>query len=573
MPPDVSLHAIEVPYLMEVVAFLLGVVIIVPTFKKIRLSPILGFLAAGAVIGPHSLGIIKDVEGVRHFAELGVIFLLFTIGLELSFERLRSFAGLIFGLGSLQVATCASVIGGIAYLWGNSAEAAIIIGLSLSLSSTAMVMQLLTERGELGTRHGRASFSVLLLQDLAVVPILILLGIFGREEKGNIVGDIFFAFANAAIAIAIIMLFGRFGLRKLFEIVAQTRSIDVFTAMSLLTILAISMITGLAGLSMELGAFLAGLLLAETEFRHQIEGEIEPFKGLLLGLFFMSVGMNIDFVIAFEKGLWVVLSVIGLIALKAAIIFLCALVARLRVDQALRTSLLLAEGGEFAFVVIGIAVAGYGLIDRDVALFMVVVAGISMMLTPLLAFIGDRLAHVYKATKGFAVEDFSDEEIHDHIVIAGFGRVGLTVADILRAEAIPYVAIDNNADQVRQLRATNKSVYVGDASRVEVLKRTGIERAAALLITMNSAKDALRTLQVVRQHWPELKIIVRSRDTSHSQALTVMGASQVVPETLEASLQLSNYVLRATGYSRDEANSCIDAIRKLQFQEQQLTQT
>ncbi|MFT5084952.1 MAG: monovalent cation:proton antiporter-2 (CPA2) family protein, partial [Lentisphaeria bacterium] len=372
---------IAIPYLVEVVAFLLSVVIVAPLFKKIKLSPILGYLIIGTLIGPHSFAIVTDVEEVQHFAELGVILLLFTIGLGLSFERLKAYAGLIFGLGSSQVIFSAAAIAGIAYLWGNTAEAAIIIGLCLALSSTAMVVQLLTEREEISTKHGRSSFSVLLFQDLAVVPILILLSVFDHQSNDSIFSSILLALFNAAIAITAIVIFGRFGLRKLFHVVARTHSIDVFMAMTLLAILAISMITGIAGLSMALGAFLAGLLIAETEFRHQIEGEIEPFKGLFLGLFFMSVGMNINVTIAFKQGLWVIAAVLGLILLKASITYICALIFKLNRGDAIRTALLLAEAGEFAFVVIGQATVNYHILSVETGQFMVVVAGLSMMLT------------------------------------------------------------------------------------------------------------------------------------------------------------------------------------------------
>ncbi len=570
MPFEVSMNAVAIPYLVEVIAFLLGIVVIVPLFKKINVSPILGFLGLGAIIGPHSLGVVDDVEGIQHFAELGVIFLLFTIGLELSFDRLKGYSNLIFGLGSAQVLLCALAIGLIAFYWGNNAESAIIIGLCLSLSSTAMVIQLLNERGEIASPHGRSSFSVLLFQDLAVVPILILLTIFNKGESGDILQSVFFAFLNAAIAIAVIVIFGRYCLRKLFEISAQTKSIDVFTAMTLLVILAISMITGMAGLSMALGAFLAGLLLAETEYRHQIEGEIEPFKGLFLGLFFMSVGMNIDLAVAFEKGFWVIASVIGLITIKATITFLCALAFRLRSEQAIRTSLLLAEGGEFAFVVIGQATSSYNIINHETGQFLMVVAGLSMMTTPLLASLGQYFSERLATAQSKQQEPIIDHEIHDHIIIAGFGRVGKTVSAVLRDEAVPYIAIDNNANDVAAFREQDKSVFVGDASRAEILRRMGAGRASALLITMNNPTDAIRTLKVARQHWPNLTIIVRSRDSSHSQELVSGGASQVVPETLEASMQLSNYILRASGYSRDEANHCIDAIRNIKFKEEQL---
>lgn len=560
-----ALSEIHVPYLMEVIAFLLGVVIIVPLFKRIKINPIVGFLALGALIGPHTLAVVKDIEGIRHFAELGVIFLLFTIGLELSLERLRAYSGLIFGLGTAQVVVCAVGIGLVAFLWGNSPQAAIIIGLCLSLSSTAMVVQLLSERGEMGSQFGRASFSILLFQDLAVVPILILVTVFG-SGGGSILTDIGYALLNAVIAISAILVAGRFGLRKFFEIASRTKSIDVFTAMTLLTILVISLITGIAGLSMALGAFLAGLLLAETEFRHQIESEIEPFKGLFLCLFFMSVGMNIDFAIAFENGIWLGLSVVGLLGLKAALIFISSVTFKFKPHDAIRISMYLAQGGEFAFVVIGQATTTFNIIENNTGQFMIVVAGISMMLTPIFAGIGERLSEMLQPSETKLKESNKDEHIHDHVVIAGFGRAGQTVANVLNAEAIPYIAVESNADSVKALRESYPNVYVGDAARVEILKRAGIERAAVLLITINDPEYASRTLAIARQHWPDLRIIVRSRDNKHAQALLKAGACEVVPEALEASLQLSGYTLRAIGFTHDEASHCINLARKATFQ-------
>lgn len=566
MSIDDALSEIHVPYLIEVIAFLLGVVVIVPLFKRIKINPIVGFLAVGALIGPHTLGVVNDIEGIQHFAELGVIFLLFTIGLELSLERLRAYSGLIFGLGTIQVLVCAIGIGFIAYFWGNSPQSAIIIGLCLSLSSTAMVVQLLSERGEMASQFGRASFSILLFQDLAVVPILILVTVFG-SGSGSIVSNIGFALLNAVLAISAILIAGRFGLRKFFEIASRTKSIDVFTAMTLLTILVISLITGIAGLSMALGAFLAGLLLAETEFRHQIESEIEPFKGLFLCLFFMSVGMNIDFAVAFENGIWVVLSVLGLLGLKAALIFAASFAFRFKAHDAIRISMYLAQGGEFAFVVLGQATTTYNIVDSDTSQFMIVVAGISMMLTPVFAAIGERISHHLQPSEAKLKEANKDEHIHDHVVIAGFGRAGQIVANVLNAEAIPYVAVDSDADSVKTLREQYPSVYVGDAARVEILKRAGIERAAALLITINNPEHATRTLAVARQHWPDLHIIARSRDSKHATLLIQAGASEVVPEALEASLQLSGYTLRAIGFTQDEASHCVNLARKATFQQ------
>ncbi len=556
-------HAqIAVPYLIETVAFLLTVVIIVPLFRRMRISPILGYLAVGALIGPPALAVVSDPDQVRHFAELGVIFLLFTIGLELSFERLRTFSRLIFGFGTAQVLVTAVAIGAIAWLWGNGPEASIIIGLCLALSSTAMVMQLLYERGEIAASHGRASFAVLLFQDLAVVPILILVAAFGAEGSGNVWADVGGALLRAVVAVAAILILGRYVLRYLFRTVAQTRSVDVFTAMMLLAILATSLATGYAGLSMALGAFLAGLLLAETEFRHQIEGEIEPFKGLLLGLFFISVGMSLDFGQVADKLGWVAVSVIGLIALKTLITFALALAFGLPRHDAIRTALYLGEAGEFAFVVIGQATLAYKLMPAEVGQFMVILAGLSMALTPLLAALAGQLGRALQPDSGeIETNEAETRGLSGHVVIAGFGRVGQTVAAVLRSQTVPYVALDMDSARVRRHRNGAEPVYFGDAARAEVLRRAGVERAAVMLVTMDNPDAAGRCVDAARRLWPELHILVRARDSGHSDELHRLGANAVVPETLEASLQLSGHVLRTLGVPGETVSAQLDRIR------------
>lgn len=564
---DDAPHGVAIPYLVESIAFLLTVVVIVPLFKRFKVSPILGYLAIGAAIGPYSLGIVHDVAGVSHVAELGVIFLLFAIGLELSFERLKAFSKLIFGLGAMQVLLSACAIGGIAFFWGNSPEASIIIGLCLALSSTAMVMQVLSERGEMATPAGRAAFAVLLFQDLAVVPILILLSIFGGGMGSSVWVGVGLAFLKGAVAVGTIVLFGRFALRHLFRVASGTRSVDVFTAMMLLTILATSLLTGVAGLSMALGAFLAGLMLAETEFRHQVESEIEPFKGLLLGLFFMSVGMSLDFGLAFQRGVWVVLSVLGLIGIKVIITTACAKTMGVKLPVALRSALLLGEAGEFAFVVIGGALQ-VELLSPEVGQFMVVVAGLSMALTPALASLAK---WVEKRMSGkqdnFDIKEDAAEHMSGHVIIAGFGRVGRAVAAVLKSEAVPYIAMDTSASEVKHQRELHEPVFVGNAARPELLKHAGIEHAAAVLVTMDNAKAAHEALEVIRMHWPQIPVLVRSRDSRHASELLRLGATTVVPETLEASLQLSGHVLVALGYPREDANACIDVIRRHNYAE------
>ena len=559
-------HALAVPYLAEIVAFLIMVVCVVPLCRYLKLSPIIGFLALGALIGPFSLAWVDDVASVQHIAELGVIFLLFTIGLELSFERLANFAREIFGLGSLHFLFCASVISLCAALWGNSLEASILIGLCLALSSTAVVMQLLTERGEIASAHGRSVFSVLLLQDLMVVPILILLSILGTEGGDSVAEVVIIATGKALIAIVGIIVLGRYGLRYLFRIAVRTRAAEVFMAASLLAILVTASITGVAGLSMALGAFLAGLLLAETEFKHQIETDIEPFKGLFLGLFFASVGMNIDFALAFERGYWVVLSVIGLILLKTGSGFIAGILLRMPWLNALRTAILLAEAGEFAFLVIGQASLTYELIDIAVGQFMVVVAGCSMALTPVLAFISGRLGARF-STAHTASErmEIHHENEHDHVIIAGYGRTGRAVANILNQQSIPYIALDKNVSNAPN--SPGAPLYHGDASNIALLQRAGVARARALLLTMDDAHASLHAVTNIRRAWPNLTLIVRAKNAEHSDALLAAGADRVVPELLESSLQLAGHVLRACHYSREEADACIELVRRHNYQE------
>ena len=563
-----ELNTIPIPYLFETVAFLLTVVIIVPLFKRINISPILGYLAVGAIIGPHSLSIVSNVEDVSHVAELGIVFLLFSIGLELSFERLRSYRRLIFGLGAMQVIASTIVIGGVAYFWGNSPEASLIIGLCLALSSTAMVMQLLTERDEISTSHGRASFSVLLFQDLAVVPILILLPVLAAENNEAIWLDLGLSLLKAAIAIGVILLLGRLVFRRLFHIVAGTRNVDVFTAMILLSVLATSLLTAYAGLSLTLGAFLAGLLLAETEFRHQIESEVMPFKGLLLGLFFMSVGMMLDFSLVIDQAGLLILALIGLIALKSIIGIALARFFGFQMQDALRVGLYLSEAGEFAFVLIGQAMTVYNLIPVEVGQFMVILAGLSMVLTPFLVYLAGQLGkQLATQDQSLSAPESDDEGPNNHVIIAGYGRVGKTVASILKQQSVDYIALDLDADSVRHCQVSNEPVYYGDAARADVLKQVGADQAKVMLITLDEPLAALRIVQAVKELWPDLTILVRARDTEHSEELYTHGADSVMPETIEASLQLASMVLERVDVDEETISECLDKIRDSDYKQ------
>jgi monovalent cation:proton antiporter-2 (CPA2) family protein len=551
----------SIPYLREIVVFLVAAGIVVPFFSRLRMSPVLGFLAIGAALGPYGLGlfadeigilrfaVIDDIAGVKPLAELGVVFLLFMIGLELSPERLWALRRLVFGLGTLQVTLTAGAIGAIAWAFGNPPGAALVLGMAFALSSTAVVMQLLVERRAVASPLGRASFAILLLQDLAVVPILMLVSVLAAQAGGSLSTALGTALLIALLATAGIVLAGRILLRPLFRIASATRSPELFMALTLLAALGTAALTQAAGLSMALGAFLAGLLIAETEYRHEIEVDIEPFKGLLLGLFFMSVGMGTDFSVVAEKPLWLAASVIGLFALKAPITAgLCRLFGLPR-HTAVEAGLLLGQGGEFAFVVVGIS-ATQGLIPRDTAHFMLLVTALTMMATPLVAILARRAGRALErdhARRGVPAEAKVPRELAGHVIIAGFGRVGQMLARVFDACGVQYVALDVDPIAVAQHRATGMPVYFGDASRVEILRRMHAERALSVVVTTDSPISAQHTVHAVRRHWPHLQIVARARDSAHARHLLGCGASEVIPETVEASLQLAGRVLETAG--------------------------
>jgi CPA2 family monovalent cation:H+ antiporter-2 len=562
------------------VVFLIAAGVIVPLFHRLRVSPVLGFLGAGAMLGPYGLGlfaqdigllryaVIDDIDGVRGLASLGVIFLLFMIGLELSVERLWALRRLVFGLGTLQVVITAAVIGAIAWGFGNSPQASIIFGSCLALSSTAIVMQLLTERRQVATTLGRTSFAVLLLQDLAVVPILFLLGMLGARLDGDVGVALLVSVGKALGAIVLILIVGRLVLRPLFRLVTAARSPELFVAATLLTIIGTAAVTGAVGLSMALGAFLAGLLLAETEFRHEIEVDIDPFKGLLLGLFFMSVGMAIDFRAVAQEPLWLAASVIGLFLTKSVITTGLCLAFGVPRHTAAEAGLLLGQAGEFAFVVVGIATMR-GLVAEDAAQFMLIVAGLTMAITPGVAHLARRLAGFIeqRTHAGGAGGSPEIEGLEGHVIIAGFGRVGQMLRRIFDAQNLPYVALDLDGPAVGAQRAAGLPVFYGDASRADILRRAHVESAQALVITMDSPMAALRTVEAVRRQWPWLQVFARARDAGHARTLLQAGATGVVPETVESSLQLAARVLDGVGTPAEAVNAVVSQRRELDLGE------
>lgn len=550
------------PHLREIVIFLLCAVLVVPLFRRLKTSPVLGYLLVGAIIGPYGLKAIADVEGARQLGEFGVIFLLFTIGLDLSFDRLRSMSRLIFGLGGLQVAATGLSIGAIAWAWGNPPQAAIILGVCLALSSTAIITQLLIEKDEFSSPFGRTVFAVLLLQDLAVVPLLIAVNALGAGTEPLPI-DLIFAFGKSVMAIAVIILIGRLTLRPLFRMVAGAHSPELLMAMTLLAILATAIGTGLAGLPMALGAFLAGMLLAETEFRHQVEADIQPFKGLLLGLFFIGVGMGIDFSAVLDRAFLVGASVIGLILLKVIIFAVAGWLFNLPRPVILRGSLLLGPGGEFALLAIGATLAA-GVLDQGTGQFMMIVAALSMALTPLMLPLGhwlERQTRPAAEQQETYLSSINPDALQGHVIIAGFGRVGQTIAALLTMQKAPYLALDIDPLASKKQRLAGMPIYYGDVERTEVLEQLGIGTAAALVLTIDKPLTAKKTLAAIRTRWPDIPVYVRARDASHSRELELLGATGIVPETLEASLALAGQVLRGIGTPMDAVNILINRIR------------
>ncbi|MBD5803038.1 Glutathione-regulated potassium-efflux system protein KefC [Azoarcus sp. Aa7] len=561
-------------FLHEVILFLALAGVLIPLLQRRSINPVLGFLAVGMIVGPFGLGQHTDSspwlryltfsrqEDVAVFAEFGVIFLMFMIGLEMSVDRLWAMRRLVFGLGHLQVGLSALTIGGIAYAFGNSIESSVVLGLVLSFSSTAVVMQLLTQRRELGTPLGQATFSVLLFQDLAVVPLLVLVTVLGQKSGDSVAALMAIAALKGVITVGLIYFIGSRVVRPLFHQIAASRQSESFMAVTLLTTLGVAVLTQAAGLSMEMGALLAGLLIAETEFRHEVEVTIEPFKGLLMGVFFMSVGMGIDISAILARPLLLPLSVIGVLAIKALILIVLFRLFGLSWGRATEGGIMLGQGGEFAFIVIGMAL-GLDLLDPQVGHFMLLVVGLSMLVTPSLTLLGRKLGNSIDARVGKPVfaEDRQLEQLSGHVIIAGYGRVGRLIGELLSEQGIPYLALESDAKLVKQMRAEEAPVYFGDASRPELLRRLHLERAVAVVLTMDRTAAALHAVKGIRATSPNIRIAARARDEAHAQALRDAGATVVIPETLESGLQLAGSVFETLGVPGDVATRLLEQER------------
>lgn len=550
-------------YLIDILMLLLATVVIIPIFHKIRLGAILGYLAAGIVLGPWALGVITEVEDVRHLAEFGVIFLLFILGIELRPDKLWEMRKLVFGLGLGQLLITAGLIYAIALSFDLPQKTAVIIGFGLALSSTAFCLQLLAERGGISTLMGRMSVSVLLLQDIAVVPLLALVSYFavGGAEVTEPGMHMLYPF----LMIVALLLAGRYLLNPVLGRIVASGDPEVFMAVAVLLVLGVAWMTQWVGLSMAMGAFLAGIMLAESHYRHQIEADILPFRGILLGLFFMTVGMEINFGLLWEKFALIIGLTIGLMLLKGLVVYLLARLSGAKNDVSLQTATLLSQSGEFGFVLFGVA-ASTAVLDQDISHLLTLVIALTMALTPFAVRGMNMLLLRFADTKRDAEHDYEQPEfINDaqqHVILAGFGRVGARIAALLSVAGVNYVGLDMREARVKDARSQGFPVYFGDASKVKVLRAAGADRASMIVVALDNPAQVDRLVSQVRQSYPDMPIHTRALDRKHCAELVVQGATTVVSETLETSLRLTEEVLLGSGVSEAEVKSVIDAFRE-----------
>ena len=545
--------------LQEAIIYLLAALVAVPISKRLGFGSVLGYLAAGIVIGPSGLAIIGNAEHILHFAELGVVLLLFIIGLELQPSRLWVLRRMVFGLGGAQVAVSTAVLALLALAFGLTARAAVVIGLILSLSSTAFVLQLLAEKKQLATSYGRAAFTILLFQDLAVIPLIAILPLVGVSAES---GDPF-DFPNLLLKILIVLgaIFGgRLLLRPVLRIAAETRIPEIFTAMALLVAIGSALLMQVAGLSMALGAFIAGMLLADSEFRHELEANIAPFKGLLLGLFFIAVGMSVNLGLLLGQPLTILLIVTALMSAKALVLYPLARIFGVRgATGPSSLAACMSQGGEFAFVLFGIAgremILDTLLIDQ-----LILAVAVSMMLTPIVYLLHANYSKRLEQRREPEYDAMPDE--HNDIIIAGFGRFGQIVGRMLRIVNKPFTALEIDSTQVDVVRRYGAKVHFGDASKIDLLRAAGAEHAKIFVLAIDDMEASVRTAAAVGRHFPHLKIIARARNRRHEYHLMDLGITQIYRETFLSSLAMSERVLCTLDFDADEVKHIVSMFRE-----------
>lgn len=543
---------------------MLAAIVAVPLFKRIGLGSVLGYLAAGLVIGPWGLRLITDVENILHAAEFGVVLLLFVIGLELQPRRLWLMRRSVFGLGGSQVLLTGAVLAAIAVFTGIAIGPAVIAGLALALSSTAFGLQILAEKGQLLAAHGRAAFGVLLFQDIAVIPLLAVVPLLAPGAEMSDGAGMLMPIAKALAVIALVVVGGRYLLRPVFRYVTSVDSPEISTAAALAVVIGTALLMYAVGLSMALGAFLAGVLLADSEYRHDLEANIAPFKDLLLGLFFIAVGMSVDLGLILSQPLLVFGLAAGLLLVKSLVLFGLGRAFGLGTGSARSLAVAIGQGGEFAFVLFSVAVANQ-VLEKPLADLLILAVTLSMAITPLLFLVNDRL-RAKKDSATFSDFDTMEDE-GNPVIIAGFGRFGQIVGRVLRVKQINFTALDVSPEHVDFVRKFGNKVFYGDASRLELLRAAGADNARVFVLAIGDVEASLATAAAVQRHFPKLRIIARARDRQHALQLLEMGIRPVVRETYLSSLHTTREVLEALGLETDEARR---AVRRFRDHDKQL---
>jgi len=565
-------------WLINSLIYLGAAVIAVPVSKALGLGSIIGYLAAGMAIGPWGLGLVTNVQDILHFAEFGVVLMLFLVGLELEPKRLWSLRRPIFGWGSAQVIGCAAVL--FIALWGASLlfpavsatlggwKTALVAALGLALSSTAIALQVMGERNLLPTSSGQAGFSILLFQDVAAIPILALIPLLGVGQGVNEASsgvDISYSAIKIIVIIASIVIGGRLLLRPIFRWIAHSKTPEIFTAASLLLVVGIAALMLYVGLSMALGAFLAGVLLAESEYRRELETDIEPFKGLLLGLFFIAVGMSIDFSILINTP-WLISGVlISFIAIKFVVIYGITRLMNVPFQERPVLTLLLAQGGEFAFVVFQTA-AGAKVFSPETASLLIGVVALSMLISPLILIAIDKLWLPRYANCGVELPDEISEQQAAPIIIAGFGRYGQIIGRLLLAQDIPTTVLDHDAEMIETARSFGYRVFYGNATRLDLLRTAGAATAQILVVAVDDVEQSLAIVDLAKEHFPQLQLVVRAHDATHWNKLRDREVTLIQRELFESSLQSAGSVLELLGYAAPDANRIVQLFRRHNFE-------
>ncbi len=554
----------DISYLRDILILLFASVVIVIFFKQLGLSPALGYLVAGAAIGPFGFGILTSGETTKSIAELGIVFLLFAIGLELTFSRLIAMRKYVLGFGSLQIILSIALISLICHKFFHlSSKTSLVIGSALAMSSTAIVMQLIAENGEQSTRVGRLAFSILLMQDVVVIPILVLLPLLSKSEVhlGKALGG---ALIDAAIAMAIIFAIGRSMLRPIYRLIAESKNEVLFLSFTLIVVLGSAFLSNYMGLSFGLGAFVAGLMVAETEYKYRVEEEILSLKSLLLGLFFMTIGMSFDFDFLLKSLPYIVITSLVLIAIKSTIIIALCAIFRFPLAPSIHTGLLLSQGGEFAFLVFLMALH-QRIIDDELSQFLMTVVTFTMALTPLLATAGRKIK-TYLYTKEVLQDNRLKKEIGDisrHVIVIGFSKVGRIVSYILRKRGINYIVLENNYRVVSIEKSKGYNIYYGDATNVDILRYIGIERCESVVVAMEDEIACIKITRFIHENFPNVPVITKTETITNADRFKKVGASFVVSKNLETGLQLSHAALASVGVGSSEISNALSAFREI----------